>query len=399
MTMPNTAHPTPPKRDDLPDTIALVLQGGGALGAYQAGVYQGLAEAHVLPHWLAGISIGALNTAIIAGNAPERRVDALREFWNTITQPYWLPPTTLGLEAGLVGMGGTARAWLDTLEAWRALSEGQRGFFHPRMPWAAALDDPALTGGIGPTTASWYDTSPMIATLERLVDFERLNDGGTRVSVGAVNVATGNLEYFDNTRMRLDARHILASGSLPPAFPAVEIDGQYYWDGGLVSNTPLSHVLGDPARDDILVFQVDLWAARGALPQNLLDVTERDKEIRYSSRTRRVTDVQRMDQHYRRLLRELLEEIPPERRAASRWARHAAELACHDRIAVIHLIYHTRARIGQFKDYQFGRVSLREHWQCGQHDIARALAHPEWLQLPTGQDSFVTHDATRPERD
>jgi NTE family protein len=183
----------------------------------------------------------------------------------------------------------------------------------------------------------------MLDTLQRLVDFDRLNDGGIRVSVGAVDVASGNLEYFDNARMRLDARHILASGALPPAFPAVEMDGRWYWDGGLVSNTPLSQLFETEPRRDALVFQVDLWSARGELPQTLLEVHEREKEIRYSSRTRAITDMH---------------------------------------------------RIGHFKDYQFGRIAMHEHWQAGLADIARALAHPEWRELPRGENDFDTHDAT-----
>ena len=381
----NAAVPPPQRR---PERTALVLQGGGALGAYQAGVYQGLDEAGVAPDWLAGISIGAFNTAIIAGNPPGRRVEALREFWDTISQPTLLPATTLGQEARYAGLGDELRAWLDTWEAWRALVEGQRGFYQPRG-W-----DPLAAPG--PAQASWYDTAPMIATLQRMVDFDRLNDGGIRVSMGAVNVRTGNLEYFDNTQMRLDARHILASGALPPAFPAVEIDGEYYWDGGLVSNTPLSQVLASEPRRDTLVFQVDLWSAQGELPQTLLDVAERQKEIQYSSRTRLITETQRVAQHYRRLLRELLEEIPEDVRRSNPWAQYAAQLACDRRYSVIHLIYRERARIGHFKDYQFGRVAMREHWLSGQADIARALAHPEWLELPTGEVAFVSHDATAP---
>lgn len=378
----------------LPDSIALVLQGGGALGAYQAGVYEGLDAQGVVPDWLAGISIGAINTALIAGNAPGRRVDALHEFWETVTQPPLLPATTFGQDAALVGLAGPARMALDSWEAWRALSEGQHGFFHPRDGLSLLdADDPMVA--CDPTMASWYDTRPLLDTLNRLVDFDRLNRGSIRVSVGAVNVATGNLEYFDNRRMLLDARHILASGALPPAFPAVEIDGQYYWDGGLVSNTPLSRVLSDPDRCDMLIFQVDLWPARGELPKTLLDVEERIKEIRYSSRTRQISDTQRLDRHYRRLLRELLEELTPQQRRNSAWARRAEQLARRDRIALIHLIYRDCAHIGHFKDFQFGRVSMREHWAAGQADIARALAHPEWLQLPEGADGFVVHDANR----
>ena len=378
---------------ELPENIALVLQGGGALGAYQAGVYQGLDAAGVVPDWLAGISIGAFNTALIAGNPRERRVEVLREFWDTISQPNGLLPTIPMQDGRMLDWNGPARAWLDSWEAWRALSEGQHGFFQPR-DWPSLLAAQSPFGGPGPDAASWYDTGPMLDTLNRLVDFDRLNDGGIRVSVGAVNVATGNLEYFDNTRMRLDARHILASGALPPAFPAVEIDGQHYWDGGVVSNTPLSEVLTSAQRRDQLVFQVDLWPARGELPQNLLAVAEREKEIRYSSRTRLITDVQRMNQHYQRLLRELLEEIPLPQREANPWARYAETLARRCRVALIHLIYRESAHFGHFKDYQFGPIALREHWHAGLADIARTLAHPEWLQLPTGEDGFAVHDAT-----
>jgi NTE family protein len=390
-----TASPAAKKSDTrnatpaLPENIALVLQGGGALGAYQAGVYQGLFDAGIAPNWIAGISIGAFNTAIIAGNPPEKRMEALREFWDTISRPNVFPSTTLGQEARLTGLDADTRGWLDTWEAWRAIIEGQRGFYQPRL-WLG--QDPFSPPG--PAAASWYDTTPMIATLNRLVDFDRLNNGGIRVSVGAVNVRTGNLEYFDNTQMRIDARHILASGALPPAFPAIEIDGEFYWDGGLVSNTPLSQVLTASPRRDTLVFQVDLWNARGELPQNLLDVAERQKEIQYSSRTRLITDTQRVLQHYRRLLRELLEEIPEDVRKNNPWTQHAAELACDRRYSVIHLIYRDKAKIGHFKDYQFGRVAMREHWVSGQSDIARALAHPEWLQLPHGESAFVAHDAT-----
>ena len=392
MATKRSAGPARPARKSepvarLPENIALVLQGGGALGAYQAGVYQGLHEAGIAPDWLAGISIGAFNTALIAGNAPERRLEALREFWNLVSQPYFLPATTLGQETLLQGMDGDARGWLDAWEAWRALVEGQRGFYAPRA-WFEPFMAP------GPGTASWYDTRPMLETLDRLVDFDRLNDGGMRVCVGAVDVASGNLVYFDNAQMRLDARHILASGALPPAFPAVEIDGRWYWDGGLVSNTPLSRLFEAQPQRDALVFQVDLWSARGELPQSLLDVAEREKEIQYSSRTRAVTDMHRIGQHYRRLLRELLEQIPAATRARNPWCQHAEQLACDNRYSVIHLIYRDRARIGHFKDYQFGRVAMREHWQAGQVDIGRALAHPEWLQLPQGENTFVTHDAT-----
>jgi NTE family protein len=278
-------------------TIALVLQGGGALGAYQAGVFEALDEAGLQPTRLAGISIGALNAAIIAGNAPEQRVERLREFWEAICRsPLW--PDTPALP--WLDEVAWPTAWLNglsSLAAWRAMAEGQAGFFRPRQP------PPFLGAHAAPDSVSWYDTTPLRATLERLVDFDRLNDPrAMRVAVGAVNVRSGNFAYFDNRKQRLRPEHFMASGALPPGFPAVEIDGEFYWDGGMVSNTPLYEVLSERPGCDTLVFQVDLWSARGALPRDLADVAERSKEIQYSSRTRLVTEFMRRTQEQRRLL-------------------------------------------------------------------------------------------------
>jgi NTE family protein len=221
-------------------TVALVLQGGGALGAYQAGVYQALAEADLQPTWLAGISIGALNAAIIAGNPPQLRAGRLREFWETICRQPLLPG------ARAFDMSAWPLLWqngISGLAAWRAMTEGQAGFFQPRV-------GPLLPWHTSPASASWYDTAPLRATLERLVDFDRINDANTmRVSVGAVNVRSGDFTYFDNTRETLRPEHFMASAALPPGFPAVEIDGEFYWDGGMVSNTPLYKVLSErPSR-------------------------------------------------------------------------------------------------------------------------------------------------------
>lgn len=212
--------------------LALVLQGGGALGSYQPGVYQGLAEADLHPNWVAGISIGALNAAIIAGNPPERRVEQLRAFWETICRPPMLPPSPfshLDNRSWPTELNELASDW----EAWRAMTEGQNGFYQPRPWWPASVRLP--------TNCSVYDTTPLKSTLERFADFDRINDSNQmRVSVGAVNLHNGNFVYFDNTHQRLRPEHFMASGALPPGFPAVEIDGEYYWDGGLVSNTPCS---------------------------------------------------------------------------------------------------------------------------------------------------------------
>jgi len=244
------------------DCIALLLQGGGALGAYQGGVYEALAEANIHPDWIAGISIGAINAAIIAGNPPNSRVDRLREFWTQVT-----------LDAPFTDLMNSdhTRNFLNQVNASFAAVFGANGFFsaRPLAPWLQAGGTLAAT--------SIYDTSALKTTLERLVDFDRINAGMTRFSAGAVNVRTGNLVYFDSTTHTIRPEHILASGALPPGFPAVEIDGEHYWDGGLVSNTPLQYVIECGARQDTLVFQVDLWSARGQTPRNMADVVTRQK--------------------------------------------------------------------------------------------------------------------------
>ena len=240
------------------ECVALVLQGGGALGAYQAGVYEALAEAGVHPDWVAGVSIGAINGALIAGNPPETRVDKLRAFWEGITASPHLDWTAQLLDS--FAQGDTTRQILNQTSALSALIAGAPGFFDLRFPapWFRPVGTPHAT--------SFYDTTRLTTTLERLIDFERINAGTTRLSVGAVNVRTGNFVYFDTTTHTIGPRHIMASGALPPGFPAVEIEGEHYWDGGLVSNTPLQWVAESSPRLDTLAFQVDLWSARGELP-------------------------------------------------------------------------------------------------------------------------------------
>ena len=255
------------------ERIALLLQGGGALGAYQGGVYQALTEANLHPNWVAGISIGAINSALIAGNPPERRVERLRAFWETISTP---PPGVVYF--GLDPRDETTHRLVNQARAFGTLVAGAPGFFTPRLP------PPYLHPPGSPGALSYYDVTPLKATLERLADFDRINSGEMRFSVGAVNVRSGNFVYFDNMTHRIGPEHVIASGSLPPSFPATVIDGEHYWDGGLVSNTPLQWVLDSRPRVDTLVFQIDLWNARGELPRDLMEAELRQKEIRYSSR-------------------------------------------------------------------------------------------------------------------
>ena len=371
-------------------TVALVLQGGGALGAYQAGVVEALADAGIAPHWIAGISIGALNAAIIAGNPPKERVAKLHAFWDTICRPPFLPaPLSLPPLEGAswplavqLGMSGIA--------ALRALFEGQAGFFLPRVP-----APPFAPWRRGPGMASWYDTAPLRSTLERLVDFDRINDPrAMRVSVGAVNVHTGNFAYFDNTQRKLGPEHFMASGALPPGFPAVEIDGEYYWDGGMVSNTPLYQVLVDRPCHDALIFQVDLWSAQGELPHDLAEVAARSKDIQYSSRTRLVTEYMRRDLVQQRLLHDLMALVPPEKQDDPAFRRAEAR-ASGALTNVVHLIYRDKPYEGHYKDYEFSAASMRQHWQAGRDDMCHTLAHPDWLNAPTPEQPFVTHDVHR----
>lgn len=282
------------------------------------------------------------------------------------------------------------RRVIDQAEALRTVFEGQNGFFVPRPPLL-----PGRSPG-GPDSASYYDTRPLRDTLERFVDFDRINHprGGMRVSVGAVQVKTGNLVYFDNHQRRLRPEHFMASGALPPGFPAVEVEGDFYWDGGLVSNTPLLQVLQSEPRLDTLVFQIDLWSARGELPTTLAEVAERQKDIQYSSRTRMITDTLHEIQLQRRRLSELLALLPPARRQDPA-ALRAAEWACNRRCNVVQMIYRDKPYEGDAKDYAFGRLTLHEHWASGLADMRLTLQHPQWLAMPSQERPFVTHDVHR----
>ncbi|GLR83429.1 patatin-like phospholipase family protein [Bradyrhizobium iriomotense] len=387
--MREKTNPVPQQTGTLPyDVVALVLQGGGALGAYQAGVYQGLHEAGIRPNWLAGISIGALNAAIIGGSPEDERVSRLREFWETICASPVEWPAGEGL-ANAMPFAFDLNSLHNAMAAMRALVQGQPGFFKPRFP------PPIFSPFSGDAATSFYDTSPLQRTLERLVDFDRLNSGEVRVSVGAVNVRTGNLTYFDTAERRLGPKHVMASGALPPGFPAVEIEGEHYWDGGVVWNTPLSRVLNGDARD-VLTFQVDLWSARGRVPYDLMEVSSRQKDIQYSSRTRAVTDHVLRMQKMRQALQRTIEKLPESAKQDPE-IRTIADMARHRSYNIIHLIYQSKIYEGQSRDYEFGPKAMRAHWQSGLEDIRRTLADPKRLDPPPPGLGIVTHDVHRPE--
>jgi NTE family protein len=363
------------------ERIALLLQGGGALGSYQAGVYQALAEADLHPDWVAGISIGAINSAIIAGNPPDQRVARLRDFWETVsTSPLGIP-----YFKAFDLRNDFHHQLVNQARAWNVLFFGAPDFFFPRVPSAVLFP----TGNAH--EISYYDNSPLKVTLERLVDFDRINAGYPRLSVGAVDVSTANFTYFDTTTHRIRAEHIIASGSLPPGFPATEIDGQHFWDGGLISNTPLQWVLDSRPRLDTLALQVDLWSARGALPKDLIDVEMRQKDIIYSSRNRAATDQYKHSQKLRIATASLISKLPPELHDCEEVK--LLETEANDKVCnIVHLIYRTKTYEGIAKDFEFSRRTMEEHWMSGYHNAQRTLAHPEVLELPDRQEGVRTFD-------
>ncbi|QIG79308.1 patatin-like phospholipase family protein [Stakelama tenebrarum] len=362
----------------LPDCVALVLQGGGALGGFQGGVIEALDDAGIAIDWVAGISIGAVNAAIIAGNPPERRIERLRQFWDGVTGA--LPDFQIPLDDRL-------REWVHEWSAAAVLAGGVPGFFHPRpLPPIMAL--PGTMQAL-----SFYDSAPLRDTLDALIDWDLLNDGPMRLSVGAVNIESGNFRYFDTAEERLDARHIMASGALPPGLPPVEIDGCWYWDGGLVSNTPLSHVLDHQDRE-MLVFQVDLFPAQGGRPHTITDVLAREKEIRFSSRTRQITDERLQLRERREAVRNLLAKLPPEL-ADDPDAKLLEELAHEAPLSIVHLIYRANAWEGGSRDFEFSARTLREHWHAGTAAVAETMANAQLIANNILDGKSAAFDLTR----
>lgn len=388
------APATAPRANGTPfESVVLLLQGGGALGAYQGGVYEALLAAGVAPCWIAGISIGAVNSAIIAGNPPDKRVEKLREFWEQVSD------SNLGWPGSWPGAwmapwddfsrGGPIRGWLNQVAAGQIVAQGAPGFFTPRVP------PPFMRSHASAGATSWYDTAALRSTLERLVDFDRIKSRELRFSVGAVNVRTGNFTYFDNATHVIGPEHIMASGALPPAFEAVEIEGELYWDGGLVSNTPLDWVLSSHSELDTLIFQVDLWSATGEAPGDLAEVGARAKEIQFSSRTRAATDSFRQRQQLRAVYNELLALMPPEL-AATPQAQLLARASDPAVYNIVQLVYRSPSYEGQSKDYEFSRRTMEEHWAAGRRDAQLTLAHPEVLTLPEGSNSVDVYDFISP---
>ncbi len=359
------------------DRIALIFQGGGALGAYQGGVYEALHEANIEPDWVTGISIGSINAAIIAGNRREKRLERLRHFWDTITSRRLLIFTP---------DGDIFRRARNATSSLMTVAFGLPAFFRPHgvNPW---ISFPGAK-----TATSHYDTTPLAETLAELVDFSLINERMTRFAVGAVNVQTGNFIYFDNANEEIGPDHVMASSAFPPTLPMVKIGTDFYWDGGIVSNTPLQHLLDQDDGVNTLVFQVDLFSARGHLPRDMEDVLGRHKDIMYSSRTRYNTDMYSHIMEWKQRTFRALAKIPEDRLTDE-------ERALRDRLAnlpetnIVHLIYQQKAYEGHAKDYDFSRTSMREHWQSGYEDTKNTLKHRKWLEMP--DSGVVVHDVHR----
>jgi NTE family protein len=372
-------HATKRTRFSLPkhEQTVLALQGGGALGAYQAGIYEGMAECGFAPNWVTGVSIGAVNAALIAGNPPERRIERLGAFWDRVSSgipivpPAYLDPLRLAF---------------NRVSAMATTAFGVPGFFVPRVP------PPYLAPDGSPGALSVYDISPLKETLEELIDFDLINRKAVRLSVGAVDIHTGNSVYFDNQRQKIEAEHIMASAALPPGLPPVVIDGSHYWDGGIVSNSPLWHVLDDSLRLSALIMQVDLFSARGELPMNLDEVLERSKDIQYSSKTRfntsRVEELEDMRAALGRLLRKL-----PARLRDDPDYRMLAPLCEPKRdITIVHLINRRLAHASSAKDYEFSRATVRQLWEGGLEDLRRSCANPSWHRATESVDGVQVFD-------
>jgi len=393
------------------ERVLLVMQGGGALGAYQAGVFAGLAETNVHLDWVCGVSIGAINAALIVGNPPEKRVARLREFWEAVTEPPIMLPALPWFAKLPWASGDPTRLWVDRMSAAAAKPYGTPIFSLPSLsdlPWgsgdsgrvwtikmsAAATmlygtpnfysprpNPPVSSAAERPDAVSFYDTSPLKVTLEKLVDFDLINSRQVRLSVGATNARTGASVYFDNSEQKITPAHIMASGALPPGFPPVEIDGEYYWDGGVVSNSPLQFVADSTPRYSSLVIQVDLWDANGEMPLDTTTANLRATEVHSASRLNVSLEQFRNMQQLRRDLGKLLEEVPKERRSDPQIQR-LSEAARVQLVMLVRLKYQAKKYETANKMFDFSRRSMEERWAAGYDDAQVAISERGVRELP-----------------
>jgi NTE family protein len=354
--------------------VVLVFQGGGALGAYQAGVYQALHEAGVEPDWVIGTSIGAINAALIAGNKVSDRLARLREFWQRVEHKTFpdLPSPWTGLFATATDFG--------------TLCGGIPGFFSPN-PWSAL----GTQFPMGAERAGYYSTAPLEQTLSRLVDCSLLGQCAPRLTVGAANVGTSQMHYFDSRHMELGVRHVMASGALPPAFPAVRIDGEFYWDGGILSNTPTEVIFEDVPRRDSLVFAVHMWNPMGSAPTTIREVLNRQKDIQYSSRVASHITRQRQVHRLRHVISELIDRMPEQIRDTPE-VRELAGYGCRTLMHFVRLLAPSLANEGHTKDIDFSPSGIRMRWEAGYAHTRQALAEAPWEGKFDLTDSVILHE-------
>lgn len=377
-TLPGAAHAAMPPPQCIGDAglgqIVLVLQGGGALGAYQAGVFQALSEGGVVPDWVIGTSIGSINAALIAGNAPEDRLNRLNAFWSRIRHD------------PIMQMFGMMPMWGASATTTLTVMRGIKGFFEPST--AAIWGSDTL---VGPEQASYYSVEPLRRTLNELVDFDRLNDGAMRLTVGAANVGTGDMRYFDTARERIEVGHVLASCALPPAFPAVRIDGELFWDGGVLSNTPVEAVFDDNPRRSGLIFAVHIWNPAGAEPDSIAKVVTREKDLRYSSRA--ITHIARQKQLHK--LRHIIGEMARALPAAALddpAIQAMAAYGCVTRMHVVRLLAPPLKGEDHSKDIDFSPTGITTRWQSGYRDTVRMLEQRPWTHDVDAMEGMILHE-------
>lgn len=346
------------------ERIACVFQGGGALGAYQAGAFRAIHESGYTPNYLAGVSIGAINSAIIAGNPREKQIDKLLEFWNEVTPK-------IGLELFDYNHCSLTRHLHNYMGALHSLWFGIKGFFKPR-PFS-----PLFLTQSTPDYLSYYDSAELRQTLERLIDFDRINDKNLTLILGAVNVASGEMEFFNNQKTPITTEHVLASAALPPALPAIKINDGYYWDGGIYANTPLVTVLDALPQQDTLCFVVDCFALKGDLPKDMDQVEERQKDIRYASHSRRLTNVYTSRQNLQAAISYLSQKLKPEAKANPEVQR-ILKLGHEKRFSVVHIIYDGTPFSHSFKDYNFYQSAIKLRLKTGYNNARDILQNPEW---------------------
>jgi NTE family protein len=355
--------------------LVLVMQGGGALGAYHAGVYHALHEAGIEPDWVIGTSIGAINGAIIAGNEPAARLERLQEFWDSVGQR---PP---------IGDGWSPMAWMDAMTKLTTMTQGVAGFYRPNPSVALGVQS-----RVGIDRASFYSTEPLLGTLARMLDFDYLNAGHMRLTTGAVNTRTGEMKYFDSRDMTLGPEHIMASGALPPGFPAVRIDGEPYWDGAIFSNTPVEVVFDDNPRRDSLIFSVNVWQPHGDEPQSLWQVLTREEEIVYSSRAK--SHIARQDQIHRlrHVIRELSARLPEDQRKDP-IVRGLTAFGCTTAMHIVNLLAPRLDNEDHTKAIDFSRSGIRARWQAGLNQARRMIADQPWEGIFDPMQGVVVHES------